>query len=301
MLPGFTVPRLEPFGAFADPPKLPAFGGAQSDEWPYAPIYTASALNRSNLASYTNNNSEFPMPRMNMSARAAFEDTLTFVRGRHSFKFGFSTEIDHKTEPGSANYMGNFSFNDDSNNPLRTRNGYASLLLGYFTTYTELTARVDKAVRHWQTDAFAQDSWRISSGLTLDYGVRFSHAGPQYEVNDDHTGFYPDLWNAAQAPRVYRLVCTTPNYVNTQTCASANQRAVDPMFPNVPLTPTLNGNLVPGTGNQINGISTDGHPGREARHVRHVSRLRRCTAHRLRMGRDWRRQNRPARVNRRVL
>src|SRR5262245_38850452 len=41
LLPGFTIPRLQPFGEFGDPPVLPKFGGAQTDQWPYAPRYTA--------------------------------------------------------------------------------------------------------------------------------------------------------------------------------------------------------------------------------------------------------------------
>jgi hypothetical protein len=71
-----------------------------------------------------------------MSARASFDDALTITRGRHTFKFGFSTEIDHKTEPCSANYMGNFAFNDDVNNRSACADGYANMLIGDFTTYT---------------------------------------------------------------------------------------------------------------------------------------------------------------------
>jgi hypothetical protein len=262
VLPGQTIPRLRPFGAYSDPPKLSKFGGPQQDQWPYAPIYSASASSRGNLGGYMNN-CDCPLPRLNMSARVSFDDSLTIARGRHNYKFGISTELDHKTEPGSANYMGNFAFTDDANNPLRTRNGYASMLIGAYTTYTELTARVDKAVRHWQTDAFAQDSWRISPRFTLDYGLRMQHSGSQYEVNDNHTGFYPGQWNAAQAPRIYRLVCTTANYVNTASCAAANQRTIDPANPAVRLPAAFNGNIVPNSGNVINGVSTEGISGKK--------------------------------------
>ena len=62
------------------------------------------------------------------------------------------------------------------------------MLLGDFSTYTELTARVDKAVRHWQNDFYIQDNWRATPRLTLDYGVRFQHSGSDYEVNNNHTG-----------------------------------------------------------------------------------------------------------------
>ena len=62
------------------------------------------------------------------------------TKGRHNFKMGVSLEYNRKTEPGSADYMGNFNFGHDANNPLSTGNGYANMLLGVFTTYTELTA-----------------------------------------------------------------------------------------------------------------------------------------------------------------
>ena len=46
VLPGLTVPRLQPFGDYSDPPTLSKFGGPQVDQWPYAPIYTTSASSR---------------------------------------------------------------------------------------------------------------------------------------------------------------------------------------------------------------------------------------------------------------
>ena len=54
-------------------------------------------------------------------------------KGRHNFKAGVSLEFNHKTEPGSADYMGNYNFGNDANNPLNTGNGYANMLLGVFT------------------------------------------------------------------------------------------------------------------------------------------------------------------------
>src|SRR5207244_2392096 len=155
----------------------------------------------------------------------------------------------------SADYAGNYNFGNDANNPLNTGNGYANMLLGAFSTYTELTARVDKAVRHWQNDFYFQDNWRATPRFTLDYGLRIQHSGSDYEVNDNHTGFFINQWNAAQAARVYKLVCTT-GVPGDQTCAAGNQRAVDPANPNAFLSSAFNGNIVPGSGNFINGVST---------------------------------------------
>ena len=131
------------------------------------------------------------------------------------------------------------------------------MLLGVFNTYTELTARVDKAVRHWQNDFYVQDNWRVTPRLTLDYGVRVQHSGSDYEVNDNHTGFFVDQWNRNQAARVYKLV-VQHRRSGDQACAAGNQRAVDPANPTVFLSSAFNGNIVPNSGNFINGVSTDG-------------------------------------------
>ena len=150
-------------------------------------------------------NGNLPLPRLNMSARGSWADDLSITKGRHSLKAGVYLEFNHKTEPGSADYVGNYNFGNDANNPLNTGNGYANMLLGAFSTYTELTARVDKAVRHWQNDFYAQDNWRVTPRLTLDYGVRVQHSGSDYEVNDNHTGFFTDQWNNA----IRRRACTS--------------------------------------------------------------------------------------------
>ncbi len=258
---GIVAPRLLPFGDHSDPPALSGFGGPQVDEWPYAPRFSTSGGNRAGLAGYMTANGNLPLPRLNMSARASWADDLSITKGRHSLKAGIYLEFNHKTEPGSADYVGNYNFGNDANNPLNTGNGYANLLLGNFSTYTELTARVDKAVRHWQNDFYIQDNWRATPRLTLDYGLRIQHSGSDYEVNNNHTGFFVDQWSAGQAARVYMLTCTTPGVAGNQACATANQRAIDPANPTVLLSTAFNGNIVPGSGNFINGVSTDGIPG----------------------------------------
>ena len=143
---------------------------------------------------------------------------------------GVFLEYNRKTEPGSTDYMGNFNFGHDANNPLSTGNGYANMLLGVFTTYTELTNRVDRDVRHWQNDAYIQDNWRVTPRLTIDYGLRIQHSGSYFEVNEMNSGFFADQWNRSQAPRVYRLVCMDGRPGN-QACAANLQRTIDPANP----------------------------------------------------------------------
>ena len=136
------------------------------------------------LAGYMTANWQLPLPRLNMSARALGPTTCRSRKGRHNLKAGVYLEYNHKTEPGSADYMGNYNFGNDANNPLNTGNGYANMLLGAFSTYTELTAAWTSDVRHWQNDFYVQDNWRVTPRLTLDYGVRVQHSGSDYEVNN---------------------------------------------------------------------------------------------------------------------
>src|SRR4029453_16770139 len=167
---GVDPPRFEQFGAFTDPPHLSGFGGAQVDEWPYAARFSTSGGNRSGLAGYMTTGN-LPIPRLNLSGRFIFSDDLSMTKGRHNLKMGVSLEYNSKTEPGSPDYMGNYDFGHNANNPLSTGNGYANMLLGVFTTYPELTSRVDKDVRHWQNDFYLQDNWRMTPNLTVDLGV----------------------------------------------------------------------------------------------------------------------------------
>jgi hypothetical protein len=258
---GVDPPRLEPFGAYREEPGL---GYDQADEYPYVPLMGFTGGSRAGLLG---NNGFHPgttqawvLPAANRNLRWSFQDDLTWTRGRHNLKFGFYGEWASKTEPQSNNYMGNYNFGHDAQNPLSTGNGYANALLGVFNTYTELTNRVDRDRRHWQTEGYLQDSWRMHQRLTLDYGVRLTHSGAYYDTRKSTAGFYQPNWSPTNAPLIYRPVCTTGVGGNVA-CAANNQRAVDPRNPSVLLPSAFIGNLVPGTGSQINGMVADGTPG----------------------------------------
>ena len=264
---GIDPPRFEPFGEYSDPPELSGFGGAQLDEWPYVPRFATTGGNRANLANFrvANGNiqsADEPLPKLNLSGRFVFQDDLTITKGRHNVKMGLFLEYNRKTEPGSPDYMGNFNFGHNADNPLSTGNGYANMLLGTFTTYTELTNRVDRDVRHWQNDGYIQDNWRVNPRLTVDYGLRLQHSGSYFEVNEMNSGFFTDQWNSSQAARVYRLVCMDGRPGN-QACAANLQRTIDPATPGTFFPAAFNGTIVPGSGNLINGVSTGGLEGRK--------------------------------------
>ena len=63
----------------------------------------------------------------------------------------------------------------------RTGNPWADLLTGYTTEYEQ--TNYDRLNNEGYNDVefFAQDSWKVSKRLTLDYGLRVSHLQPWYD------------------------------------------------------------------------------------------------------------------------
>jgi hypothetical protein len=230
----------------------------QADQYPYIAMFSTSGGNRAALANYSPGASNGRvMPTSNHNWRYVFQDDVSKTVGRHALKFGAFSEIDSKTEPGTTSYMGNFNFGSSSSNPYDSGNGYANMLLGVITSYQEATKRVDKDVRHWQNEAYAQDSWRVNSRLTIDYGVRFTHSGAYFEVNNSTAAFYPELYDPAQAPRLYQPYCKT-GVSGDKSCSGSNQVAIDPANPNVFLPFQLQGTVVPGSGDFLDGIRAGG-------------------------------------------
>ena len=194
--------------------------------------------------------------------RWSFQDDLSWTRGRHNFKFGVIDGVGVEDRAARARTTwGNYNFGHNAANPLSTGNGYANALIGVFTTYTELTNRVDRDRRHWQTEGYLQDSWRMKPRLHARLR-RAAHAHRRLlrRAQVDRRLLRAELGSASQAPRLYAPTCTT-GVPGNQTCAANNQRAYDPANPSVLLPSAFIGNLVPGTGSQINGMMADGYPG----------------------------------------
>jgi len=266
---GVCPPRIAPYGtyyAYNDPPQNASCAGTidgkQLDQYPYLPVFATAGGNRTGLSGYspaiTNGR---VMPTCNHDRRFQFQDDLSIMVGRHNFKFGAYWENDETLAPVSGTgYMGNFNFGSSATNPLDSGNGYANMLLGVITQYSEQTNRIAWNIGHSEVDAYAQDTWRVTSRVTLDYGVRVTHFPSWYETNDMTAAFYPELYNPSQAVRLYRPVCTNGAAGNVA-CPNANQAAIDPANPGAFLPFQLAGTVVPNSGVLTNGIQADGRDG----------------------------------------
>jgi Carboxypeptidase regulatory-like domain/TonB-dependent Receptor Plug Domain len=172
-------------------------------------------------------------------------DGLTKIWRNHSFKVGFYVETVftiQKHHTGGPAASGTFSFAKDVNNPRDSNYAYANTLLGNFDSYTEVTNTVDYAPYQAIFEWYAQDSWKISKRLTLEYGARFTHAPPYQWKDNEASNLALQRYNPADAPALYFPA------LNSQGQRVAVDPATGVFYPAVYI-----GLIVPGTGNLANG------------------------------------------------
>lgn len=130
----------------------------------------------------------------NTGKDAALTENLTWIKGSHTFKFGMYYNWDFKSQTGNWGMEGNINFGSSSSMPNDTGNGLANLMLGNFNNFSQANAHIFPYFKFWQFDAYAQDSWKITKRLTVDYGVRFSHMVPTYTVTRGGTPGGEGTW-----------------------------------------------------------------------------------------------------------
>lgn len=181
--------------------------------------------------------------------------SVTKLAGRHTLKAGYYY-FKSRQRRGQGPITGQISFTNDTNNPLDTSFPFANAAVGVFGSYTQQSRWGEGAYTAINHEFFVQDNWKISSNLTLDYGVRFVHQVPQYDDYLKASNFLPETWSSAQAPVLYVAGCAN----GAATCTGTNRQARNPITGQF-LGPTSGlaiGTLVPNTGNRINGIAVPG-------------------------------------------
>jgi hypothetical protein len=119
-------------------------------------------------------------------------DNVSKVWGTHTAKFGFYWERTFNEQPGNSNVNGQGIFATWGGNS--TGNVYGDVLTGNFNSYNEQNFNTVPSFRYLSAQFFAQDSWKVTRRLTLEYGIRVSHLGPW----SDLTGYGFAVWNQSQ-------------------------------------------------------------------------------------------------------
>jgi Carboxypeptidase regulatory-like domain len=116
-----------------------------------------------------------------------YQDTLSWARGRHQFKFG----ADLRWVENNLNFdfynNGGFFFGQSGS---FTGNILADFVGGFWDNYTQSSHAI-YGIRTHSLDYFGQDTWRVTRNFTLDYGLRYEYNSPQIDPHNEIIGWYP--------------------------------------------------------------------------------------------------------------
>jgi hypothetical protein len=154
-------------------------------------------------ANYTSNWT----PWNNKADDYQIRDDLSWTRGAHQLKFGFSWALYKKQQDAFANTQGNFTFNGFYTTPTACTPSstvscgydFGDYLMGFAQAYSEDGNKITGQWNNISPAAYVQDNWRVSSRLTLNLGLRWDGIPHTYEANNQSSNFYPNLYNPANA------------------------------------------------------------------------------------------------------
>ncbi len=118
---------------------------------------------------------------------------FTYVKGKHSLKFGYEYEHvwmavnDNNPLYGSFTYGGAYSNAGGAN---VTDNYWADFLFGNQSSYSLANFFVAH-LRQTENNLYAQDDWKASSKLTLNLGLRWEYGTPYSEQHNYISNFDP--------------------------------------------------------------------------------------------------------------
>jgi len=164
-------------------------------------------------------------------------DTLTWTKQKHTFKFGgdFRRMTDHDDNVFGNQFLGQYQFNgsvtsNDINGnspsvsglPPAVGDPYTAFLLGYpDSTFVSQTNAPAMNGLGYSYAVFAQDDWKVSSTLTINFGLRYELHPPLKDVKYNTADFLPNYSGTANGvafqgavvvPNAAGLALTSPAF-----------------------------------------------------------------------------------------
>jgi len=132
-------------------------------------------------------------PYLGAQKNLTFNDALTMLKGKHMIKGGFFAQIGHYNILTTGNDNGSVSM---QNWGAVTGNDWADLLLGNILSYSQSSSNILADMESNRFDFFLQDTWKLASRLTLNYGLRVDHIGWWYDRGGRIAIFNPSAYVA---------------------------------------------------------------------------------------------------------
>jgi hypothetical protein len=136
----------------------------------------------------------------------SFNDDLHWVKGSHNFAFGGHFELSKVDVTNVYQQYGAFGFNSVTNkigtNTYYYPNAYGNFLMGFMSSFGQGNYELVNDRNHFP-GLYAQDSWKATRRLQLNYGVRWEYFAPWADHHNLNTEFHPEAYTAGQSSQVY--------------------------------------------------------------------------------------------------
>jgi hypothetical protein len=183
-------------------------GGQAGEEFPGAQFSQTGGVTTS-LTGWTQNGNA-AATQLTTPNNFTIVDNLQWLKGKHAFTFGIQVQWQQINNANPATFTGvlPLTYNSFSTaqytantSQLNSNSGYsyASYLLGAVggTPSLGLQPVSEEGGRYRPISPYVEDSYKVSSKLTLDLGLRWDYFPPYHEVNDHWTFLNPNITNAA--------------------------------------------------------------------------------------------------------
>lgn len=133
-------------------------------------------------------------------------DDLHWIRGRHNIAFGGHVELSKFDVTNVYQSYGGFTFGVVTQNiggvTYGYRNAYANFLMGFMNAFNQGNYELVNDRNHFP-GVYAQDSWKVNSRLTLNYGLRWEMFAPWTDNANQQTVFDPAAYAANRKTRYF--------------------------------------------------------------------------------------------------
>ena len=138
------------------------------------------------------------------NATADYEPKLdiSYTKGRHAMKYGFSYNRFTKRQNLGGDEQGNYGMGTLSGD------GVMDLLMGIPTSFNQEQAAPQRYYVNQTPSVYVMDDWHVTSRLSLQLGVRYDAYPHAWERKSDLGNFDPDLFIPTQAPGLANWTAT---------------------------------------------------------------------------------------------